>query len=99
MKSKKRYKSEHEILALIYQCQREANAAIVEAESLETIAKQYFKMPSMVDDASLKMAEANKLRRRADRLLDSKAKRLGECLSEFRTEGMFFLPDATVKGI
>lgn len=98
-KKHKRYKSERDILALIHQCHRDAQAAIVEAESLETVAKQYFKMPDMVDDASLKMSEANKLRRKAGRLLDTKAKKLGECLSEFQTSAMPFLTDSTVKGI
>lgn len=86
-------------MALIHQCHRDANAAIVEAESLETIANQYFRMPDMVNDASLKMAEANKLRRKADRLLDTKAVKLGQCLAEFRTDAMPFLLDTTVKGV
>lgn len=98
-KKHKRFKSEREILALIHQCHRDANAAIVQAESLETIAKQYFTMPDMVDDASLKMAEAKKLRRSADRLLDTKAVKLGECLAEFQTQGMGFLTDNTVRAV
>lgn len=99
MKPKKRFKSEREILALIHACHRNANAAIIEAESLETIAKQYFKMPAMVDDASIKMAEAQKLRRSAERMIETKAKKLGESLAEFRTCAMPFLTDTTVKGV
>ena len=99
MRKTKRFKSELEILAAIHACHREAQAAIVQAESLETIAKQYFRMPEMVDDASLKMAEAQKLRRKADRLLDTKAVKLGSCLSEFQTTALPFLTDATVKAV
>lgn len=95
----KRFRSEREILAAIHQCHREAQAAIVEAESLETIAKQYFRMPDMVEDAMLKKSEAQKLRKRANRLLDSKAKHLGECLAEFKTDAMPFLSDTTVKAV
>lgn len=98
-KKHKRYRSEREILALIHACHRDAQAAIVEAESLETIAKQYLTMPGMVEDAMLKKSESLKLRRQADHLLDTKARKLGECLAEFRTQGMDFLTDATVKAI
>lgn len=98
MKKSHRFRSEHEIMAAIHQCHRESNAAIVEAEALEAIAKTYFTMPGMVEDARLKKQEAQALRKRANRLLDVKAKHLGECLAEFRTGTMPFLADTTVKG-
>lgn len=99
MKNKKRFKDERAILAAIHQCHRDANAAIVEAEALEAIAKTYFTMPGMVEDAILKKAEALTLRKRANRLLDVKAVKLGECLSEFRTEALPFLQDLSVKAV
>jgi len=98
-KKPKRYRSEREIIALIHQCHREANQCIIEAESLETLAKEYFKKPDMVDDAKFKMEQALTLRRRADRLIDTKARKLGECLAEFNTQTMPFLTDNTVKGV
>ncbi len=97
-RDKKRLRSEREILAQIHQCHRDANQCIVEAESLETIAKEYFRQ-GMTDDATFKMAEANTLRRKADRLLDNKAKKLGEKLSEFQTVALPFLTDQTVSGL
>ncbi len=99
MKKHRRFKSEREILAEIHKCHREAQAAIVEAESLEAIAKQYFRMPDMVEDARLKKQEAEKLRQRANRLLDIKAKKLGDCLAEYQTTALPFLSDTTVKGL
>lgn len=53
----------------------------------------------MVDDAKFKMEQALTLRRRADRLIDTKARKLGECLAEFNTQTMPFLTDNTVKGV
>ncbi len=99
VKPKKRLRSEREILAQIHACHRDANQCIVEAESLETIAKQYFTMPDMVEDARLKMQEASKLRARSERLIESKAKRLGEKLAEFQTVALPFLTDQTVSGL
>lgn len=98
MRKEKRFKSEREILAAIHQCHRDAQAAIVRAESLETIAKEYARM-GMADDATFKREEAAKLRRSADRLIDSKAKKLGDCLSEYKTTALPFLADTTVKAI
>ena len=96
MKKQKRFKSEREILAAIYKCHREANAAIVEAESLETIAKHYFTMPDMVEDARLKKQEAETLRKRANRLVDVKAKKLGDALAAFQTVTLPFMTDDSV---
>ncbi len=99
MKKNKRYRSEREILALIHACHRDAQAAIIEAESFEALAKDYFKIPDMVETAIFKKSEAVKARQRANRLLDSKAKKLGECLAEFQSVPMPFLTDSTVKGV
>ena len=91
------FKSEHAIMAAIHQCHREANQAIIEAESLETLAKHYFTMSEMVDTARMKKSEAQKLRQRANRLIDIKAKKLGEALAEFKTSAMPFLLDDSVR--
>ncbi len=85
-------------MAEIHKCHREAQAAIVQAESLETIAKEYARR-GMNDDATFKREEAAKLRRSADRLIDSKAKKLGDCLAEFQTTAMSFISDTTVKAV
>lgn len=98
-KKQKRFKDDRAILAAIHQCHRDANAAIVEAESLEAIARTYFTMPGMVEDAEIKKAEALKKRRQADRLIDTKARKLGESLAEFRTQGLPFLTDLSVKAV
>jgi len=96
MPKQKRFTSERAILAEIHRCHREAKAAIVEAESLETLAKTYFTMPDMVETARFKKAEAQKLRGSAERLIGVKAKKLGDALSEFKTVTMPFLTDNSV---
>jgi hypothetical protein len=97
VKKKKRFNSERAILAQIYQCQREANECLKQAEDNEAVAKEWMKHPDMVDSANLKLGEARRLRSRATRLTDTEAKKLGETLSEFRTTPMPFINDATVQ--
>lgn len=91
MKQRKRYTSERAILAEIHEAQRDANAAFAEAEQLEAVAKEYIKDPERAGEGQYKLKEAQKLRDRGTRLIEVKAKKLGERLAEFRTEPMTLL--------
>lgn len=99
MRKKGRLKSEREILAMIHDCHRESYALLKEADMEEAIAKDWLKLPEMAEAGSHKMDQVRKLRERADRLIDVKAKKLGDKLSEFRTETMPFLNDKTVQAL
>lgn len=97
MKKKARFNSERAILAEIHQCERDSAQCLKDAESMEADARELFKHPDMVADAHFKMEEVAKLRRRAARLIDVKARNLGLKLAEFRTETLPFLTDKTVQ--
>lgn len=91
MKARKRFNSERAILAEINECHREALEVTREAEAMEETAKEWIKLTEMADAGKHKLEESRKLRERAARLIDVKAKKLGERLAEFRTEPMALL--------
>lgn len=98
MKKKSRFRSERDILAEIFQCERDSAQCLKDAEALEVTGRAWLKLPDMVDSGMMKLDEARKLRSRASRLVDVKAKKLGDVLAEFRTETMPFLNgDKTVQ--
>lgn len=97
--SDKRFRTESEILAAIDRCKADAHAKLVKAEALEAEAKELGKrlydagaVWSKTDDAFAQVDylidQATSLKRAAKRLLDTRAKRLGEKLSEFRTRAV-----------
>jgi uncharacterized protein YdaU (DUF1376 family) len=81
----KRYTTEEQIIKDIDKCHAKASALSKEAEQLDIIADELFKYPEAVEDAKLKRGDASRMRLTANNLLNKKAKKLGEKLSEFRT--------------
>lgn len=98
MKRKSRFKSERDILAEIFQCERDSAQCMKDAEALEATGREWLKLPEMTHSGMMKLEEARKLRERATRLIEVKAKKLGDTLAEFRSEPMPFLNgDRTVQ--
>ena len=92
----KRYTTEEQIIKDIDKCYAKAAALSKEAEDLDRIADELFKYPDAVEDAKLKRSDAGRMRLTANNLLNKKAKKLGEKLSEFRTATLSFTDDTSV---
>ena len=92
----KRYTKEEQILKDIDKCYAKAAALSQEAEVMDRIADELFKHPDAVEDAKLKRGDAGRMRLTANNLLNKKAKKLGEKLSEFRTATLSFTDDTSV---
>ena len=81
----KRYNTEAEILEAIDSCHRQAAELALQADG---IAQECVKMrgqPEHKEDIAYGRIEEKRLRGKSFRLLNVKAKKLGEKLSEFRT--------------
>lgn len=88
---KKRYTNENQILAEIDRQKQRAIDLLSEAESLEASARELFKIPEMVEDAGQKKEEAKRLRKLSANIIDKRLPRLGNKLSEFRTQPLIAL--------
>lgn len=93
---KRRYTKESEIIAAIDRCYKNAQSLALEAEHLDKVADELFKYPDAVEDAKCKRLMAAKTRQRANNLVNKKAKKLGEKLSEFRTATMPIITDPSI---
>jgi len=92
----KRYTTAEQIIKDIDKCYAKAAALSHEAAMLDRIADELFKHPDAVEDAKLKRGDAGRMRLTANNLLNKKAKKLGEKLSEFRTATLSFTDDTSV---
>lgn len=96
MKPRRRFTTEKAILAKIDDCHIRSRRKRAEAEATDRKADEIFELASRATDDSerVKLAEyarelredADKLRVSATRLIEVRAKKLGDRLSEFRTE-------------
>ena len=93
---KKRYTTEAQIISAIDRCYSRAWELSKEAEQLDAIADNLFKYSDAVEDAKGKRLQAAKIRQSANNLVNKKAKKLGEKLSEFRT-GLIIGTDTSVQ--
>lgn len=85
MRRLKRYTSEDQIRLDIDKERQRAVDLLGEAESLESTARELFKIPEMVEDAKEKVAQAKYLRRSSARIIDTKLPKLGNRLAELKT--------------
>lgn len=81
----RRFATEEQIIKAIDKCHEKAAEKYREAEKLDLIADHLFKYPEAAEDAKMKRLEASQIRASAHNLINKKAKKLGEKLSEFRT--------------
>ena len=89
----KRYTTEEQIIRDIDKCYAKAWSLSKEAELLDRIADELFNHAGAVEDAKLKRGDASRMRLTANNLVNKKAKKLGEKLSEFRTAIMLPITD------
>lgn len=88
---KKRYTKREQILADIDKEKKRAVDLLTEAEHLEALAVDEFKIPSMIENAVYKKEEAKALRKRSARIMDIKLLKLSSRLAELDTMPMPFL--------
>lgn len=96
MKPRRRLTSEKQIMSKIELCHVRSRQKRAEAEAIDRKADEVFHMAGkerddgerikLVDYATYLRNDADKLRVAATRLIEVRAKKLGERLSEFRTE-------------
>ena len=91
----KRYTTEEQIIKDIDKCYAKAAVLSHEAAMLDRIADELFKHPDAVEGAKLKRGDASRMRLTANNLINKKAKKLGEKLSEFRTAVLPTITDDT----
>ena len=94
---KKRYTTADQITKAIDRCYAQAQELAKEAENMDEVAYELFKYRETVEDAKNRRLQASMLRLRANNLLNKKAKKLGEKLSEFRTGTFCIIPDNSVQ--
>lgn len=84
---KKRFTSEEQILKKIDWCQAKHRQLIEAANKAETWGKKILCSPSSVDreNAIAAIEDAKKMRQQAEALIESRSKKLGKRLAEFRT--------------
>lgn len=94
--NKKRFKSEKQILEAIAKCHDLSQRRLMEADATDAEADAAFRRANTLSDinpqaaqaagefGSYKRAEAKKKRKTATNLIQNKAKKLGQKLSEFR---------------
>lgn len=101
-KGKRRYKTEAQIIAKIDDCHTRSKQLRIEAERQDRVAEQVILAAAEKDENAQRIAvagartlrrEANLLRVKATRLIEVRAKNLGDRLSEFRT---MLLPNSGV---
>jgi hypothetical protein len=86
-KLKKRYHTEAQIIAAIDNCKARAKKKLERAQALDDNADKLFKAgdPEMVSAGNLYREEASALRDSANRLVNRRARELGQLLAIFRT--------------
>lgn len=92
MKKNPRFSNEQQILDKIDDYRKRAVEALNEADKLEADAKAVFKMEDgqekweKIENAKFWLAEAHRLRRRADRFSENRVRDLSQRLAVIRTE-------------
>lgn len=81
----KRYNTEAEILEAIDSCHKRAGELALQADNIAQECVRMRGMAGTSEEIAYGRLEEKRLRGKANRLLNVKAKKLGEKLSEFRT--------------
>jgi len=93
---KRRYTTAAQIIKAIDKCHASAQEWQREAEKMDAIADALFKFPEAAEEARGRREEASRMRLKANNLVNKRAKKLGEKLSEFCTGTMCILPDNSI---
>lgn len=97
---KRRYTDKSQIEFEIDKLKLEYERLIKEANALEDAATKLFQVRGMIEDATMKKQEAERLRTKANNLITKRARKLSEKLAEIKTVPMpFIAEDASVSSL